>query len=316
MEKNDTRKILIFRHYLSRVKDFDVNKLKKVTDDYEESPKVVLKEESDANILQAYIAGKLGLVTPNIYPMYSQKDNKVIVAGELELPKNYDKNNIVFGNEYNNILNFKTLMELSDKLSEEEHLTKAEENIFANIYSRGILSKEEGTKPADEFLNDKYKGFFSEYFEKKAIKDIIKSRVARIVTYDKSLLPSANLYYIDNNTHRVTDVFPIYNNIDRMTIYAQICDKDTSKIVDKYQSEFSKKALPLKEIVRCMKENEIIQDAFSNKGLNELGKRLGNISTKEYEKEYLDKNSGYEISKKYSSFVSSKIEEVANELTR
>ena len=101
-----------------------------------------------------------------------------------------------------------------------------------------------------------------------------------------------------------------------MTIYSQNCDKDTSKIVDKYQSEFSKKALPLKSLIKCIKENELVQEAFGKDGLKDLGEDLGKISTREYEKEYAESSSGYEICKHYSDFVNAKIVEVANELTK
>ena len=315
MDKSEIRKILIFRHYIGNTKSFNVDKLKRDTKKYLESPKVVLKEESDANILQGYIANKLGLDTPNIYPMYNEAEKKIIVMGEMELPKE-DSCEIVFGNEYNSILNFKTFVELCDKLGEEDRLTPAEEKIFSDIYSKGILTKNDEAKPADEFLNSNYQGFFNEYFEKKAIRDIIKSRIARITTFDRNLVPSANIYRTDIKTHKVTDVFPVYNNIDRMTIYSQVCNKDTSKISDKYQSEFSRKALPLKQLIKCMKENDTVQDVFGKEGLKKLGEDLGNISTKEYEKEYAEISSGYEICKVYSDFVSSKINEVANELIR
>ena len=315
MDKSDLRKILIFRHSIGNTKNFDVKKLIRDANEYEEEPRVVLKEESDANILQGYIAKELGLVTPYIYPRYNAENDKIIVTGEMELPKT-NKYKVVFGNEYNSILSLKTFMELGDKFAENKSLNQVEEKIFSKTYSKGILEKNNEDKPVDEFLNSDYQGYFNSYFEKKAIRDIVKSRVARIATFDRSLTPSANLYCTDTKTHKVTNVFPVYNNIDRMTIYSQNCDKDTSKIVDKYQSEFSKKALPLKSLIKCIKENELVQEAFGKDGLKDLGEDLGKISTREYEKEYAESSSGYEICKHYSDFVNAKIVEVANELTK
>lgn len=342
--KNNERKLTIFRHYIQGIEGIDLNNIEVCKKEHIDTPKVVLKEENDANIVQAYIATKLGLKAPNIKPVYSLQDEKIVMQSEFELPKGLNRNRLISGEEYGTYMNYGAFVEICEKLTESDRLSESEKDIYdyiskkievamkkyissqsfdneeslynlhTNVVDKDIEQIVEGNV-ADDFLNQDKVYAFSRFFEQKAIRDIVKSRLARIATFDRSLVSGNNLYYT-NRKRIVTDVFPMLNNINRLTIYTQNCDKDTSNLSDMYQSEFSKKALPISEIAQKIKQSDVVSDAFGKDGIREMADSLSEISLSSFAKEYSEQNAGYEISKKYTTAVEGKISEIVEELKR
>lgn len=307
ISKKDVR-INVLRHYLGR--DFELKNVSvenQSKENYFDSVEVT-KEESDANIVQSLIAKKLGLNATEIYPVFSEKESKIILRGDLVFDKDVDRSKIVQANEYHNILNLGFIADLSDRV-EDKSLNKRQRDYIDKLLFSSMFKKE-GERPIDS-LFDKKDGMYNYFFEKSGVRDLTKTRIVKLATFDTSLKPSTNYYQL-SDLWRVSGVMPATSGIDNNIIKRLNSNMRRSEVKD-YKSEFSTIPLRLKGLLKEIKTNERVVDAFGINGIKELADEIGEVSFNQLKKEFESKT-GYYIEPEYTLNVNRQLREIAEEL--
>ncbi len=275
------------------------------------------KIKDDCDLLQNLLLKKFNVNAPQYLVVDDQgkrallrqdlsNDNKSLVSSILNFQTKGNINYLdliektVLAKDYHNLLN--ELYFVPDLYLEYDAETSLIKKFFIYKEIKKSFNNKPGLRPIDAFLDDKYTNFIM-YFKKEVLKDIIKTRLIKMLTLDTNYGLRSNLYDLDTLSY-VTKIIPFQSEANEREISDLKAKKDRDLV---YQSEFSREPITLTNALEKVKNEKEINKVFNEKDRKEFVENLMNI-------DFSFKDESYKFDENYKDLCKTQRDKMANSL--
>lgn len=298
-------KILVLNHYVKDYKnlrpygvlDEDIKKIEKVD-----------KEISDANVVQSLICKKLGLSSPDIMQVLSKKKDSSILTGIINIDEVDNILDFLKADKYHRVMNNVLFQEDIKQRLDSDELTKAERDFLKKMLLFSYFSKE-GNRPIDRIFFGEYNRF-NELFSEEALAEIIKTRIAKLATFDTTNNLKGTYYKI-NDKFKVDKIYPVLTGTNKKSL-VKACSGERENLL--YQTEFAPLPLNLRAVLNEIKTNEKSSEVLNKNQIGQIVEDLSSQSIYKTEKEFYEQT-GISVDSKYLQAVDSQIDDICQELS-